>query len=311
MLTKEDFKNPIDWVIYQVNGKRTKTVTTETNDDYTLSEAKYPLKFYDSVEGRCNVQYSRDYLCACDNDKKREVQEYFDEHFNGRNIKKISEELKVKHNTRIKSKKRGRKPKSYKKNHLRFQVRKDSRIEVAVSDKGHTHVICYCDEDQIDDVQAYYDSLKKSNSLDDVKIKMKQKFNKKTCNRKSRPKNNTYKESKLSFEVKQTGRVQVRVRDNGKIHTICSCSPLQVDEVRERYDGLKHNHDLDEIKLLMKKEFNKKINWKSEKANDIHTKGIHHIMLNENGSIYQDGHFVCVDDSLYSLVDKLLKQIGE
>ena len=228
MLKKEDFKNPIDWVIYQVNGKKNNTTNNRINENYTLSEAKYPLKFYKTrSEGRYSVIYGKNHLCNCSYENARKVQDYFDEHFNGKNLNHVTSELKKKHNQIIKTRKRGRKPKSYKRNHLRFQPRKNGRLEVAVSDKGKTH-------------------------------------------------------------------------------TLCSCNPNQKEQVSSRYDELKTEHDLDYIKKTMKEEFNLRVNGRVNGKYNSNDNVKHQISIREDGVVFKDGQYVCVNEQLYDIVSMLL-----
>ena len=314
MLSKEDFANPFDWVIYKVNGKKNNTNDNQVNDNYNLTEAKYPLKFYKTrSDGRYSVHYSGNHLCNCSYENARKVQDYFDEHFNGKNLNKVTHELKKEHNQIIKTRKRGRKPKSYKKNSLRFQPRKNGRLEVAVSDKGRTHVVCNCYRDQMEQVQEDFENIKSNHSLDEIKEMMKNKYNiKDTPKEIAKPKrkgkaNSSYSENNVLFELRETGRVQVRVSDKGKTHTLCSCNPDQKEQVSSRYDELKTKHDLDYIKKTRKEEFNLRVNGrvngKYEPMNNVK----HQISIREDGVVFKDGKYVCVNEQLYDIVSKLLQ----
>lgn len=313
MLKKEDFKNPIDWVIYQVNGKKNNTTNIRINENYTLSEAKYPLKFYKTrSEGRYSVIYGKNHLCNCSYEGRRKVQDYFDEHFNGKNLNQVTLELKKEHNQVIKTRKRGRKPKSYKRNHLRFQPRKNGRLKVAVSDKGKTHTICNCYNYQIEQVKKDFENIKTNHSLDEIKEMMKNKYNiKDTPKEIVKPKrkgksNRGYSENKVLFELRETGRVQVRVSDKGKTHTICSCNPNQKEQVSSRYDELKTEHDLDYIKKTMKEEFNLRVNGRVNGKYNSNDNVKHQISIREDGVVFKDGQYVCVNEQLYDIISKLL-----
>lgn len=311
MLKKEDFKNPIDWVIYQVNGKR--KTENKIKEDYTLQNAKYPLKFYThNGNGRCNVQYGKIHICTCDENEAEKVQNYFDENFNGKNIKTIANTLKSEHNHRIKKGKRGRKSKTYKENPVRFYERKNGRFQVIVNNKGKTHTICHCNKDQIEPIKKDYEMIKNKKSLDEIKSIMKEKYNEvknETPQPIQSPKKRGligYRESRLQFDEKSTGRVQVRVRDNGRYETLCSCGVSQVGDVQSKYNDLKNVHDLEEIKDILKEEFNLKITGRKVKDKLPSSARNHQIVIDENGAVYKDGKFLFANDTMYDWINSLI-----
>ena len=271
------------------------------------------MKFYKTrSEGRYSVIYGKNHLCNCSYENARKVQDYFDEHFNGKNLNQVTLELKKEHNQVIKTRKRGRKPKSYKRNHLRFQPRKNGRLKVAVSDKGKTHTICNCYNYQIEQVKKDFENIKTNHSIEEIKEMMRNKYNikdtpKEISKPKKRAKNNgSYFENNVLFELRETGRVQVRVSDKGKTHTLCSCNPNQKEQVSSRYDELKTEHDLDYIKKTMKEEFNLRVNGRVNDKYNSNDTVKHQISIREDGVVFKDGQYVCVNEQLYNIISMLL-----
>lgn len=189
MLKKEDFKNPIDWVIYKVNGQKPEKREKQTKlVNNTISPAKrtYPLKFYKThTDERYNVSYDCIHLCTCHESEIMEVQEFFDKNHDSMSMKEMSEKLKTRYNLKIKRNvshpvKRSRIPrrlKTYKQNVPTFENKKTGRMQVRVMDKGTTHTLCSCYPHQREEVVSKYNSLKRTHELDDIKDIMKTKYN--------------------------------------------------------------------------------------------------------------------------------------
>lgn len=245
MLSREDFETPIEWVMYKINGRKPtvkeNVVEVESDDvnlrnedvelvKHTLPTGRYSLKFYHNRNGRYGVHYGKTQLCLCNKSEIVEIQSYFDENFNGKNIDEISQNLKARYNIKV------------------YPTR-------GIKQKP-------------------------------VKAKT------------SRRRKKSYKQNKLAFEEKRTGRVQVRVMDKGKITTICQCYPNQKEEVSQRFNSLKKTHSLDEIKSIMKEEYNiRKV------SNNV----VHEIIIRNNGTVIKDGKLCTIDSKLYELVDKFIQ----
>lgn len=340
MLNREDFENPIDWVMYKVTGKQpnvgnpVNVEIVESDEvengnpnlvDYSLPNGKFELKFYRNHRNRYSVHYNKSYLCMCDGTELENVQGYFDENFNGKNIKELSDHLKMKYNDKIKGmhhkngekipKKRGRKGKTYKKNNLTFQKRRNGRYSVRVSHKAKSYTICQCDESQKDEVRARYDSLKKKHSLGEIQSIMKSEYNRisvpsRVSNapkpvKRQDGRGKSFREHSLTFHDRENGRMQVFIRDNGVTHTVCHCSSTQRKEVTEKYETLKMNHSLDEIKAILKKEYNiQRKNHSPKKTGDVAN---HQIVIQSNGTVMKDGKFCTVDSKLYELVNRFVQ----
>ena len=189
-MKKEDFKNPFEWVMYKVNGKipvdTAKTDKTPKTEEYSFqlvkhmlpkNERKYGLKYYHNSNGRYTAMYHQDDLSMCSYEDIPHIQEYFDNHFTGKNIIKISRELKNKYNQNMKKAKRGVKGQPYSKNRLNFQQKQGGRLCARVNDKGKVHTICQCYENQKNEVSNKYDVLKKEYDIDTIKEIMKNEYN--------------------------------------------------------------------------------------------------------------------------------------
>lgn len=187
---------------------------------------KYPLKFYRNTSGRYGVSYNNTHICTCSEEQMMEVQEHFDNGYDGNNLTIISDELKLKYNEKIKKNR--------------------------------------------------------------------------TSHKRRRRKGRTFRDSKLQFEQKPTGRLQVRVNDNGRVHTICQCYPNQKDSVVSDFNSLKKFYDLEMVKHKMKMEYN--LRGKG-KVNDVK----HIISVDNDGTIYKDGKYIKVNKRIYELVNGLLE----
>ena len=220
-MKKEDFSNPIDWVIYNVNGELPKQKKTSKLEKHSLpkSERKYLVKYYRNRNNRYGAFYNKKHLCMCNYEDIPHIQNYFDKHYNGNNINSISRNLKRKYNYT----KKGIKPKTYSKN-------------------------------------------------------------------------------RLNFQEKSNGRFCARVNDRGKTHTICQCYGNERKEVSDTYDSLKKSHNIEEIKEIMKRQYN--IINRKKRNGDLNN---HEINITNKGAIYKDGEFIKVDSTLYDFINKYIR----
>ena len=79
MYEKEDFKNTLDWVKYQITGKA----------ENLKKEQKFQLKFYEDPRSKTNrgaVVYRGNRLCCIYENQFEEVKEKFNKDFNGENF---------------------------------------------------------------------------------------------------------------------------------------------------------------------------------------------------------------------------------
>lgn len=220
MLKKEDFENPFDWVLYKVNGIKPEQKTELINHRLPTEQCENSINYYRNKNGRYTVNFKNTHICTCAEKDIPEVQKYFDNHYNGNNLKDVSNKLKRTYNEKIRR-------------------------------KG---------------------------------IKGK------------KPRLKTYRHNNVTFESKPSGRLQVRVRNNNRIHTVCQCYPEEKDIVRRRYDELKGTYGLDEIKVLMKREFNLR------RINGYGSDDVNSIIIRDDGVCYRNGKRIEVDESVYSFV---------
>ena len=189
---------------------------------------------------------------------------------------------------------------SWGKQPLKFYKNISGRYSVSFNGKH----ICTCKEEQIVEIQKHFDNRYGKETIDDISEELKLKYNekiKRKMKKVRRHKNyKTYRESKLQFETKPRGRVQVRVNDNGKVHTICQCYPDQKDEVIRKYDILKKTNDLEILKKKMKDEYN--LRGKSKDVERVK----HVISVDNDGAVYKDGKYIKVSKSIYDLVNGLI-----
>ena len=191
---------------------------------------------------------------------------------------------------------------------LRFYENRNGRHTVHYDG---TH-LCTCGTGEFNDVREYFNTHYDGNNLEQVSSELKGIFNKKIYNNrvytKSRKRGKTgtkkrgrrrksFRENRLQFEDKGTGRIQVKVSDNGKTQTVCQCYKEQIDEVQRKFDSLKYNHGLDEIKVIMKGEYNLHKNGRNQNK--------HEIIINSNGLCYKDGRLQKLDPSVYDKANKL------
>ena len=115
----------------------------------------------------------------------------------------------------------------------------------------------------------------------------------------------SFREHSLTFHDRENGRMQVFIRDNGITHTVCHCNSTQRKEVNEKYETLKMNHSLDEIKAILKKEYN--IQRKKHSPKKTEDVAIHQIVIQSNGTVMKDGKFCTVDSKVYDLVSRFVQ----
>lgn len=188
---------------------------------------------------------------------------------------------------------------SWGKNPLKFYENRSGRYSVNYK---NTH-ICTCTKEEIPEIQKHFDKQYRKKPVEDISEELKVRYNEKIKRNKIKEKRHrnskTYKESKLQFEEKPTGRIQVRVNDNGKVHTICQCYPDQKFDVIKKFNELKKTHELDSLKSKMKKEYN--LRGKSRDDDAKHT-----ISISDDGAIYKDGKYMKVNKSIYDFVNGIL-----
>lgn len=197
-----------------------------------------------------------------------------------------------KENETIETHKKQPKPKFYKKPNGRYQVTYKS---------NH---ICTCEEAEIGQVQEYFQQNYNGENITEISNTLKKQYNikiqhnkkyKKT--KKAGRKKGTWKNNKLTFEDKPSGRCQVRVMDNGKYRTVCSCNINQKQEVTRRWNNLKKTHKFNEIRDIMKNDYNLRQlpPRKPRKMGEQHS-----VTINSRGQIYLDGKFMKVDKEIYN-----------
>ena len=217
-MDRKDFDNNIDWVVYKVTGKVPVSPTpTYKLENHVLQGGVNELKFYTNNQNdRYGCLYDNTFICSCEKDEMHDVQKYFDEHYNGKNLNEIIGSLKSKYNLSIR--------------------------------------------------------------------------------------NQTYKNGTLRFE-KRGKRLNAQINHNRKTHSICSCYPNQKDEVIEKFNTLRETRNLDEIKRIMKSEYNIQGRKSKTSKDDV---GV--ISLDKNGTIYKDGKLCKIDPKVYEFVDSFIQK---
>ena len=194
---------------------------------------------------------------------------------------------------------------------LKFYENRKGRFAVQYN-RNH---LCLCDKDEKEEVEKYFRTHYKGDNLEEISTELKKRYNQKIyANRKyvngkkrtggkrkgkrgRKPK--SYRENRLQFQEKNGGRIQIRVSDKGRVHTICQCYPDQKEEAIRRYELLKRNHSLDEIKVVMKNDYN--IQRKNK------DRGIsHNIQIDSNGTCYKDGKLCKIDPEMYDTINRYL-----
>lgn len=161
-MNKEDFDKPIDYIIYKITGAKPK-------QKHPIN--KYGLKF--RKNGRTNrysVSHNKTFLCACDENEIDDITNYFNETYNGKNIKKIQKTLKRKYNKKIHHQ-------TYDDANITFLSKKGGRVTARIQHNGKTISICQCNENQKEEVSKTYDTLKRTHNLKQIQEIMKNKYN--------------------------------------------------------------------------------------------------------------------------------------
>lgn len=164
--------------------------------------------------------------------------------------------------------------------------------------------MCFCNKDDIGEVQSYFDDNFNGDNVEKISDELRTRYNVVKKQRKpmkkgtSKRRRKTYKTSNLSFENRKNGRMQVRVMDKGKTHSLCCCYPYQREQVIDKFNYLKKDHTLDEIKKILKDDYNiRKTNKQTSN---------HNVSINSNGMVWKDGQFVKVDSKLFDLIDEYI-----
>ena len=182
-------------------------------------------------------------------------------------------------------------PESKRKNVLKFYSNKqNNRYGVLYNNT----FLCSCEEDEIEEVQKYFDRTYDGSNLEEIISSLKTKYN-------LSRRNQTYKDGVLRFSKKDK-RLVATINHERKTHTICSCYPFQKEEVTEKFNTLRKTRDLESIKRTMKKQYT--IQGKKNR-NPRNVDG--EITLGKNGTIYKNGKLCKVDPKFYEFVDSFLK----
>lgn len=153
--------------------------------------------------------------------------------------------------------------------------------------------LCACDENEIKDIQKFFDEKYNGNNIKKIQKTLKKKYNKKIQLQ-------TYKDANMTFQSKKGGRFTARIQHKGKTYSICQCYENQKDDVIKTYDNLKKTHNLEQIQEIMKNQYNIQRKPNKTKTNT------HQINLTEDGACYKDGKFCIIDPKIYSIVDAYL-----
>lgn len=139
---------------------------------------------------------------------------------------------------------------------LRYSKPKNGRCNVYYGN----NYLCTCEERQKDAVQAFFDAHY-DGDIEAISASMKRQFNLRvqqaTPKVKRGRKLTPYFENKLRFADTPTkDRIRVQITDMGNTEQLCTCYRHQKPEVILRYGALKNSHSLEEIKSIMKREYN-------------------------------------------------------
>lgn len=138
-MKKEDFPNPIDWVIYKVTGDKPKQ--------------ERHLRFYHDTEDRCSAWHNENYLCMCDKTEKDLVEKEFNKVYTGRNIEETSKHLKNIFNKHTKKSKKPAKISFIKQNGT-------GRIHVRTRHNKKTINLCSCEASQTKEILERYEKMR-------------------------------------------------------------------------------------------------------------------------------------------------------
>ena len=169
-MEKSDFKNPLDWVIYKVNGKLPNGNVGLEKHLLPKSERANDVKFYfNKHTGRYGALYQNNFLCTCKEEEIKDVQKQFDKEFNGRNLEDVTTALKTRFNV-------SRRYQTYKTGTLRFTP-KNNRLTAHINHECKTHTICSCYPNQKREVTEKFNTLRKTKDLESIKRIMKEQYN--------------------------------------------------------------------------------------------------------------------------------------
>lgn len=171
MYEKTDFKNPLDWVKYQITGKAENLLKTEQ---------KFELKFYEDPKSkteRGTVYYKGKRLCCIYKNQFDEVNKDFNKDFNGENFNSLKKKYGKKYHLVNKTRRGRKKVNRLKDTNLIFSDR-NGRVEVRARLKGKTHHICSCNPDEVKTIIKEYNSLKKdkNQNIESIKSKLSSKY---------------------------------------------------------------------------------------------------------------------------------------
>ena len=184
-------------------------------------------------------------------------------------------------------------PKDERKHELKFYHNKvHDRYGVFYKNKH----LCACSENEIIEIQDYFDKNYNGRNIEPIKEELKNKYN-------MVKKNPTHKDANIVFNKRGNGRLTAMIHVKGKTHSICSCNYEQADEVSDMYNSLKKNHDLEYIKEKMKAKYNYP-QYKSKKTQQKHV-----ISIDDNGMCYKDGKMIGVDSKLYKVVENYIGEL--
>lgn len=169
-MEREDFNSSVDWVIYKVTGKLPNANVGLEKHLLPKSERVNDVKFYyNKHTGRYGALYHNNFLCTCKEEEIKDVQNQFDNEFNGRNLEDVTIALKTRFNV-------SRRYQTYKDGTLRFSS-KNGRLTATINHECKTHTICSCYPNQREEVTEKFNTLRKTRDLESIKKTMKEQYN--------------------------------------------------------------------------------------------------------------------------------------
>ena len=160
-MRREDFSNPIDWIIYKVNG--------EVRGDKPQGRESH-LRFYHDTEDRCSVWHNKDYLCMCDKHDKSLVEKEFNRLYNGRNFAETQKIMKKAFNKSTRNRRR--------KSDISFIMQKSGRMHVRAKKGRKRKNLCSCEPSQKEEILARYNQMKKNGlSFDEIRVIFQNDYN--------------------------------------------------------------------------------------------------------------------------------------
>lgn len=159
-MEKTDFKNPIDWIIYKVNGKK----------------PKKSLKFYNDTNERCSAWYNKNYICMCNKVDRNTVEAEFNKTYTGNNLEETQKHMKKCFNKSTRNRRR---------TDISFIKQKTGRMHVRGKDGNKRRNLCSCEESQKEEILARYNQMKKDGlSFDEIRTIFRNEYNLKRIRRK-------------------------------------------------------------------------------------------------------------------------------